>query len=970
MLDWFFRKRGNAGAPVAPAVNAAPAAAGAAGHPQPAAPNWDAQWQAAQGDDPALLRLAASAPALDLKMAAVAALSTEAALRQAEREFRSHDRRVHRLAKQRLEAAVAQRVARAGALALLARVKALTAEAEVPMNFIVQIDRDWEALPADLLEPDQCTRFELLRSRLDAVIREQGEAQQRLHRWLAEARRLLPEWRRALATAAEQGGTGETTMLTQTMQSFQASRPESPATAELAMALAQLLRDAGGVERRLAWFDAQPVAGAGAATVAAATLPPVQVEAQVEVQIEVQVEAQPEPQDETPADEPVACDAPPGLEQATAQAIETAPAPGWADLPPLQDAALAQALDRRHGLWVRAGAPAPPVAAAAPAAPAAGLPTTGQRDDAPARLRLRVEPLVQQAEQALGQGQLGALQQHLQAIDALLGAARAAALPGGLRARYQALRSEGERLKGWQQWGGARAREDLVAEAEALARQTQAATAAGPGDSAKLKLTLHAQAIQALRQRWKEVDRVGAAAGKPLWQRFDAALQTAHEPVAAQQAALKAARQENLAAREALLAGLDALPLPMDPAAPAAPANPADLAKTPDRSDPAGAAASAPAAESPLEWKDVVRELHAVQQAWRKLGPVEHTVPSGARQRLQQRWHDSIDRIEAPLQAVRRAAAETREQLIGHAEALAPQAGQYLPWPEAVRRVRDLQSAWQQQARQLPLPRALETDLWSRFKAATDAVFAQRDAAASAREAEWSANVAARESLLERLSSLGAADEPAGIERTLAEIDRVWRSPAELPRGAGEALEARYRAARAAALQLASTAQTRHWQARCDALAARLALCEEREAVAGTTPDLGQRWTASDGLPTAWRQALDGRWERAPDPGPLDGTAVDDLLLQLEAALDMPSPPERQAERRQLKLRALKEAMEGRGPAAPGPAQHAAAWLAMLRQGGLDAAQRQRLQALVAALRQSPPGALTQTGATARSAGA
>lgn len=943
MLGWFFKKRGDAGAPVAPAVHKAPAAAGAADPPPPAPPDWHAQWQVALGDDTALLRLAAAAPELDLKMAAVAALSTEAALRQAEREFRSHDRKVHRLAKQRLEAAVAQRVARAGAPALLARVEALTAEAEVPMNFVVQIDRDWEALPANLLEPDQRARFAVLRSRLDDVIRERDEAQQRLRRWLADAGRLLPEWQRALAAAAEQGGAGETAMLSQSMQAFQASRPESAATDEPAMALAQLLQDAGGVERRLAWFDAQPVAGAAA--VAAGALPPAPVEAQAE------------PQPETPAGEPVVCDMPPPPTQARAQAAAAAPVPGWADLPPLQDAALAQALDRRHEQWLRARAPAPPLAAAEPVAPAAGQPLPERRDDAAARQRLRVQALVQQAEQALAQGQLGVLQQHLQGIDGLLGAARAAVLPGGLRARYNSLRSEGERLKGWQQWGGARAREDLVAEAEALARQTRAATDSAVGGKPKLNLALHAQAIQALRQRWKEVDRVGAAAAQPLWQRFDEALQTAHEPVAVQQAALKAARQENLAAREALLAGLDALLLPTDPG------------------DPTDPAASAPAGEPPLEWKDLVRELHAFQLAWRKLGPLEHTVPAGARQPLQQRWQDSVGRIEAPLQAVRHAAVEAREQLIGHAEALAPRAGPQTPWPEVVRRVRDLQADWQHQARQLPLPRAVETALWSRFKAATDAVFAQRDAAAAAREGEWKANLAARESLLERLSSLGAAGAPDGIERTLAEIDRAWRSPAELPRGAGEALEARYLAARAAAVRQASMVQTRHWQAQCDTLMSRLAECEAREVreaheeadggAAGPSPPRA----AHDALPAAWQQALAWRWGRPPAPGPLAESEVDDVLLQLEALLDLPSTPERQAERRQLKLRALKDAMEGRSQPAQSPAQHSAWWLAMLRQGGLTPAQRQRLLALAVALRQAPPGTLARVGAAGRTAG-
>jgi len=109
-------------------------------------------------------------------------------------------------------------------------------------------------------------------------------------------------------------------------------------------------------------------------------------------------------------------------------------------------------------------------------------------------------------------------------------------------------------------------------------------------------------------------------------------------------------------------------------------------------------------------------------------------------------------------------------------------------------------------------------------------------------------------------------------------------------------------------------------------------------------------------LPAAWDQALALRWARPVDPGPLSEAAVDELLLQLEAAQDLPSAPEWQDARRQLKLRALKDAMEGRGSDRPGPSR-VSAWLpALLGQSGLTLAQRRRLHALITALRQAPPG--------------
>ena len=540
MLNWFFKKRGGADAPTAPVAAARQPPEGgaiaASAKARPAAApeaDWSARLRAATGDDALLLQVAQSATQLAIKIAAVEALASEGALRQAERAFRSHDRKVHRLAKQRLETAVAQREARARAETLLQRTTALTGEAEVPINHLVELDRDWQALPADLLEPDQRERFAAQRARLDTVLRERGDEQQRVRRWTAEAERLLPEFRHAVAEAADHGVSADVGPRTQALIALRASRPDGPATAALDAALVQALQAAAGIEARLAWLDAQLSPAADAVPAAA----PDPVAAATE----------------TPPD---------GAAAEGAGPDPALPAQRWDELPPLPDDELARILDERHARWLRARRPARPAAAVAPPAAAPRTPRPASAEAPGTELRLELEALLQQAEAALAEGQLGNLRQHLQAIDAALARCNPAALPEAWRTRHQALRAEGARLKGWQQWGGARARDDLTAEAEELARQTQAAVDPAADDAPKLNLQRHAEGIQALRTRWKELDRLGAAASQALWQRFDAALQTAYQPLAAQHAARQAARQENLAAREALLAGLEALPVP------------------------------------------------------------------------------------------------------------------------------------------------------------------------------------------------------------------------------------------------------------------------------------------------------------------------------------------------------------------------------------------------------------------------
>lgn len=881
---------------------------------------WEPQFQAALGDDAELLRVAQETPLVEIKLAAVQALVGEEALKQAEREFRSHDRRVHRAAKQRLDAAVAQRESRAQAQIIIDAARALSAETPIPANRLVALDRAWQVLNATLLEPEQRSEFAAWRERLNDSVRERGEQEQQVQRWVLEAKAAVADVQRAIALP---GGSDDLDVLRSACTAAQAlrdSRIEGASTAALDQALQTALL---------------------------------------------------------------------GAEQTQAR---------WAEPPPVDL----------------------PTTVQAPAAP-----------PAPPRLRIlsgeqrqALEALLQQSEAALAEGQLGAMQERLEAIDALLDTFHGIRPGDVLNARIQLLYAERERLKGWQQWGGGRARDDLVAQAEALARLTEAAlgrseaaatpnppvqapaqegapadpqgsTPLAPQDGSpavpedgpppspqdglppapqdglppapqdaatfappppapmasaptlvgrapsrksgmpKLRLKAHGDAIQDLRRRWKELDRLGAPANQLLWKRFDAALHVAHEPVAAQLAALKAQRQTNLAAREALLSELEALP-----------------------AQPACEDSEAIAAF----WKEQARRLENFQRAWRPLGPLEHTIPMGARNALQQRLVSSVERIEAPLQAARGAAEGVRRQLIERAEALVDEVKREPQLRDAVPRVRDLQAAWQHSARQLTLQRGVESALWSRFKAATDGVFTQRDAAANARDAELAAHLAVREALLQRLEALNSATPTADIERTLADVDREWRVAGEPPRGTLHALEARLHKAHAAALRALSASSQGAWQAICENVAARLALCEARETAPIDEADLAQRWATQDALnvklPAAWQQALAQRFAATTQPTTKSDSALDELLVHLEASLDLPASPERLAARRALKLRALKDTLEGRG-APTVDANQRAEWLAtLLRSRCGDAALRERVHTLIAALRTALPGTL------------
>ena len=824
MLNWLFKKRpGPAAAATRTVFQAPEPVERKLSQTEAARVEWAARLATAHDDDEALLQVAQAAAPFDIRCAAVAALRSEDALKRAERALRGHDSRVHRAARLRLIAAVAQREARARAQALIATATALAGEALPAANHLVALDRDWQALDPSLLGADQHAAFTELRGRLNATVQAQGERQQRVHRWRIEAGKALTGLQTDATHDADADADADAmAQRCEAAEALRASRPEVPATAALDQALQAAIEAA---QRAAARAEEARQSALAAVAVAANTVDP------------------------------------------------------------------------------------------GPAAIAA--PNRASLNNSPEQLA-QLDKLMNEAEAALAAGRVAELQHHLHA--------------------------ERARLRDWQQWGGAQAIDALLAEADALAARTLAAAEPEAPAASKLHLKTHAASIQALRLRWGEAGRTGASADPSRWQRFDAALQTAYQPVAAQQALLKAARRDNLQARQALLDALDAVPAPT---APAPDATPTDV--------------------SPPDWKELLRALGDFQHAWRQLGPVEHTVPASARGGLLQRLQTSIERIETPLREARRAAEAVREQLIVNAESLAGELAHNPALRDAMPRLRELQAEWQHQARLLPLARAAEGALWARFKAATDAVFAHREAGFHARDAELRANVAVREALLTRLSASAAdadsdADADADVDaddlrRTLGEVDRAWREPMELPGAVAASIDLRFRSARAAVVQALQHREQRRWQARCDTLAARLGLCDEREAAASSAPDLARRWAAREAMPAAWQNALEQRWSQPVAPGPLTESAMEDLLLQLEAALVLPATPELQAARRGLKLRALKAALEGRGAPALDAEAERAQWLAAaLRQSLPGAAHAARLRAIIAALRRLHPG--------------
>ena len=166
------------------------------------------------------------APVIDIKCAAVMALSSEESLKAAEREFRTHDRKVHRAAKQRYEAVVAHRENNEAAKALIISAAALAAEPMIPANRLVELDRAWAALGQTHLSDNTKGEYAKHWATLTTVTRERGDKQLTINRWMAEA----AEANTVLNTAALACANGvndrhELSALNQSVEQLLASAP-------------------------------------------------------------------------------------------------------------------------------------------------------------------------------------------------------------------------------------------------------------------------------------------------------------------------------------------------------------------------------------------------------------------------------------------------------------------------------------------------------------------------------------------------------------------------------------------------------------------------------------------------------------------------------------------------------------------------------------------------------------------------
>ena len=471
--------------------------------------------------------------------------------------------------------------------------------------------------------------------------------------------------------------------------------------------------------------------------------------------------------------------------------------------------------------------------------------------------RERLEAL----EQAL---EAGASQQALSLARALDELTAETMPPHALAGRYHALQAQVAQVRDLLRWSTQQARDKLVDQAESL-------TAEGV---TKVHI---AEQVPKLRAEWKRLDKLSRGA-QAQWQQFDQALNRAYGPILAERAERNAQQDAISQGKSALLDEAEAWLKGLSP----------------DQVNPG----------------ELQRQRQALRNHWRGM------VQAGPRdeRRLQARFHELMQQLDAMIQPFVQAEIERRNRLLAAARLLS----QECDLRTAIDQARHLQQQWRGDSH-LHLPRQLNEKLWQSFREAVDAVFARRNEERKQYEARNHERDAARQSQLSSFEDLlNSQPGQAQIEAGMAAFEEHWKeeSAPEGRRSRRDALDQQAEALLGRARQLLGELQSAKQQSMFDLLqqkAAWVAECEA-EIIGGADPiqaiqRLQELWKDAGALPAELEQKLQNRLERTSEISASVLEAGDPerhrLLLDLEILLDLPTPSAWTMDRRSRQLALL-----------------------------------------------------------------
>lgn len=475
----------------------------------------------------------------------------------------------------------------------------------------------------------------------------------------------------------------------------------------------------------------------------------------------------------------------------------------------------------------------------------------------------------------------------------------------GVMQRWQNAAKTVRDLYAWKRWAGAPIKEQLVAEMESLVQQLQSAP--GQSSDAVHDFAAIAQQIQRAREHWQKLGATDNAGAKVLWARFNAACETAHAPCAEYFAQQRAQRAAHAAQKEAICIGLEQF-----------------IAQTDWES---------------ADWKKAERLLRGAREEWNGVGPTERALSK----KLTTRFRAVMDALAARLQGERKQNKDKKEALIKRmtqlADSVADAQADSSALREAIVQAKQLQSQWKAFGQS-----AESNRLWNDFRAASNRIFAQRQALAVAQEQQLHGNLERKQALCAQIESFAglSGDALLRARKDVQQIKTDFERAGAVPRETESSLLQHFKqVCRAFESRLRENEQQQRTQAAL-LLEAKARLCDDVElaaedAISGEvayeaamlrTRAAQETWQGLASLDDALEQPLQRRFQVAIDsihalPSLSHARAVEQLVqqqltnlaaqqklcLRLEIAAGADSPPEAQQERMKHQVDLLAQRM-------------------------------------------------------------
>lgn len=240
------------------------------------------------------------------------------------------------------------------------------------------------------------------------------------------------------------------------------------------------------------------------------------------------------------------------------------------------------------------------------------------------------------------------------------------------------------------------------------------------------------------------------------------------------------------------------------------------------------------------DWRNGPQKLRDLLEEWKALPRLERATDDELWHRFstaRSAFTKSRKAHFAQQDEKRGAAQAVKERLAKEAEALADSTD----WGATAARFRNLMQDWKAAG---AAPRAVEDELWKRFRGAQDIFFGARDAANSAMDAEFNSNAEVKKGLLIEAEALLPIKDLDAAKRAFREIAERWEAAGKVPRAMISELEGRMRKVE----QALRSAEDAKWKrsdpeksARADDMVAKL-----REGIEKTEADLEKARNAND----------------------------------------------------------------------------------------------------------------------------